>query len=171
MSGKKKFLGLWIMVAMYGIVVPWAFFLLFSWLDFTLGLSPILSTGISVILAAASFLVGFFWIFWSYSYLHFIGKGTPVEAFGIALHPTEKLVTTGPYAYTRNPMLFGVLIFMLAIALYYRSLTGMLMIPIILTVELVYIAMFEEPYLIKRFGKEYKDYRKSVPSLFPKFKA
>lgn len=173
MSRTRKVIGLSIMVILYAIIIPLTFSLICDIIDAYMKFAPILPTlsdGTIIIIAAAVILLGLFWILWAYSYLHFIGKGTPVEVFGIALHPTENLVKTGPYAYTRNPMMLGFIIFILGIALYKRSLSGIVLVPIILILELLYIKYVEEVNLVKRFGNEYIEYRKTVPPLFPKLR-
>ncbi|MFW9801217.1 MAG: methyltransferase family protein [Candidatus Thorarchaeota archaeon] len=73
-----------------------------------------------------------------------------------------KLVTKGPYKYTRNPQYLGLMLFYIAVILvtssYLAFLTGGLLI-------LMYaITPFsEEPWLEEIFGDEYLEYRKSVP--------
>lgn len=166
----KKFIGLWIALIVFGIIVPGTFYLLNEWLNRMLGIPPIFTDPNNVFAASIALLVGLFWITWAYSYLHFIGKGSPVEAFGVALYPTQKLVTTGPYAYTRNPMMMGMLFVLLAIACLANSLSGLILVPILALLVVAYVRKFEEPGLVCRFGEKYIGYRKAVPTLIPKFK-
>lgn len=171
MSQTRKTVGLFLVLA-FIIGVPLAYYAFCSVIDGLLKLPPLSAALLNVypFLTAFSVVVGLFWIFWAYSYLHFVGLGSPVEAFQVALHPTQQLVTTGPYAYSRNPMFLGVLFLLLAVALNGRSVTGLLLLPIILLVGLEYIRAYEEPALRKRFGDEYKQYRRSVPALIPRFR-
>lgn len=170
MSRTRKFIGLWLTLIIFVIVFPGLFYFISSQLDRVFSFNQFMSYGIGIILAAGAVLIGIFWVFWAYSYLHFVGKGTPIEAFGYALYPTQKLVETGPYAYTRNPMLFGLLFILLSIALYIQSISGLILIPVLAVTALLYIRAFEEPQLRKRFGREYEEYRKSVPVLLPSIK-
>lgn len=171
MSQARKLTGLFLVLA-FIIGVPLGYRALCWVIDRVLALPPLSAALLNVypFLTAFSVVVGLFWIFWAYSYLHFVGLGSPVEAFQVALHPTQQLVTTGPYAYSRNPMFLGVLFLLLAVALYGRSVTGLALLPIILLIGLEYIRAYEEPALRKRFGDEYRQYRRSVPALIPRFK-
>jgi protein-S-isoprenylcysteine O-methyltransferase Ste14 len=166
MSRMRKLVGLWIAVVVY-IGSSVAYYFVVRWMDDALGLPTLMSAQISALFAAVSLFAGLYWASWGYSYLHFVGKGSPVEAFGRALDPTQCLVTTGPYAYTRNPMLIGFLFLMLAGALYADSISGVVLIPVLALVALLYIRRFEEPALVRRFGKCYEDYREAVPALIP----
>ncbi|MHB0998154.1 MAG: methyltransferase family protein [Armatimonadota bacterium] len=167
MSRTRKFIGLWIILLMFGVVLPGAYYLLIGWLDSVFNFGVYMAAGMGIMLAAAAVLIGAFWVFWAYSYLHFVGGGSPVEAFGRALYPTQKLVTTGPYAYTRNPMEFGLLFILLSIAFYTRSFSGLILLPVFAITMIVYLVIFEEPQLVHRFGQEYDEYRRSVPLLLP----
>lgn len=149
-------------------LVPVVYWFLVSWLDGALGLRLPILYAAGVFLGAACIIIGLFWITWAYSYLHFVGQGIPLELFGYALHPTRILVTTGPYAYTRNPMLLGESFLLLAVALLQPSLSGLLLIPIIALLLLGYLKLFEEPALGKRFGGDYEEYRRNVPLVFPR---
>jgi protein-S-isoprenylcysteine O-methyltransferase Ste14 len=100
----------------------------------------------------------------------FVGKGMPFEVFGYALHPTRTLVTTGPYAYVRNPALIGMLFLLLGVAFLARSLAGIVLVPIVAGFAVVYLAQFEEKALARRFGDEYDEYRRNVPLLIPRLK-
>ena len=166
MSRLRKLVGLWIVVVAY-IGGPVAYYFAVRWLDGALGLPTLMSAQIGALFAALSFFAGLFWASWAYSHLHFVGGGSPVEAFGMALEPTKRLVTTGPYAYTRNPMLIGFLFLLLAGALYADSISGVALIPILALVAMLYIRRFEEPALVRRLGKRYEDYREAVPALIP----
>lgn len=167
-GARKALVGLVVTGVFFGALVPAGFWWLSSYLDYATRVRPLpIPAPVALILAAASILIGVFWITWAYSYLVFVGKGLPLEAFGRALHPTKVLVTTGPYAYTRNPMVLGALFVLLGIALLRRSVTAVALIPLLAGCAAAYLVLFEEKALRQRFGDEYEAYRRSVPMLVP----
>jgi len=120
---------------------------------------------------AAAILLGAWgitWMVWSWWYLLTRGRGHPTEAFGVEITPvTRELVTGGPYARTRNPMVFGYFFVMLGIAALHGS-AGMLMVIASLAVMgWVNIVFFEEPHLAGRFEEAYREYRRRVPRFLP----
>ncbi len=78
----------------------------------------------------------------------------------------DHLVTTGPYAYTRNPMYLGHLIFSLGLVLAFRS-------PIAAVFALSRVVYFarrvqrDEERLTGRFGDEYRAYKSRVKRWVP----
>ena len=94
-----------------------------------------------------------------------IGKGTAAP-----WDPTQKLVVKGPYRYTRNPMIIGVLFIIFAEALLLGS-SGLILYAILFfLLNTIYFKFSEEPGLVKRFGNDYIEYRKNVPMWIPRFK-
>ncbi len=91
-----------------------------------------------------------------------IGKGTPLPAI-----PTQKLVTTGPYALCRNPMLLGCVSYYIGISLLVNSLSALVLTSLFLMFGVAYIKLIEEKELEIRFGEEYKEYKRSTPFLIP----
>ncbi len=73
-----------------------------------------------------------------------------------------KLITTGPYKYTRNPQYLALILLYISMILVTSSnlafLTGGLLI-----LMYVIIPLSEEPWLEDLFGVEYLEYRKRVP--------
>lgn len=82
--------------------------------------------------------------------------------------PTQKLVIRGPYAYTRNPMISGVLAALLGESLLFESSAIFLWFLLFFLINNVYFSVSEEPGLLKRFGEEYEEYRKHVPRWIPR---
>lgn len=81
----------------------------------------------------------------------------------------DKLVTTGPYKYVRNPIYTGSFTFILALALVASNL--LILIPAIAVIVLIYTQIGnEEHMLLERFGDEYREYMKSTPRLIPKLR-
>lgn len=153
------------------IAIPIAFWYITVGIDRAAGWNRIVGEPASSIVSAMSILIGLFWITWAYSFLLFVGKGLPLEAFGYAVHPTRYMVTTGPYAYTRNPMVLGLLFIFLGLAFLRGSISGFWLVPLIGIMIYLYLIRFEEPGLIQRFGPDYERYRRSVPALFPRIRA
>ncbi len=114
---------------------------------------------ISVILSALGiilFATGLFIIYWgSYS----LRKAVFI--------PENKLVTTGAFARVRHPMYLGGIIGAFGLALFAGSVLGFIY-SFILALVLSHIADSEEEDLIARFGKEYIEYQRKVPKLFPR---
>lgn len=167
-STRKAIFGISLSLVLIGAAAPAAYWYIAQALDRAFGLEHISDSPILLILAAFSFLVGLFWVTWAYTYLLFVGKGLPLEAFGTALHPTQILVTTGPYAYTRNPSIIGLLFLLLGVALLERSISGFILLPVVVAIIIPYLIIFEERALGARFGDEYAHYRSSVPLLIPR---
>ncbi len=114
------------------------------------------------------FIVGAVFGAWSNIFLNVVGKGGPVEAFGVALSPpTKKLVTTGPYRYTRNPMVFGAFMMYLGLSLFFNSIADILCVILFLLLLIILLKTSEEKRLERDFGEEYKAYKKKVPMIFP----
>jgi len=121
------------------------------------------------IMAAAPFLViGLFFMIWSNLSLVLTGKGGPAEGFGVAISPrTKVLVTTGPYRYCRNPMVFGALSFYLSIAVFHFSIMGIGALLIMRWLIVHYIIRSEEKRLEEEFGKAFIDYCRKTNVLVP----
>lgn len=113
-------------------------------------------------------IIGAFFAIWSNIYLFMIGKGGPLDAFGVSISPqTKKLVTTGPYKYSRNPMVFGAFSLYLSIVLFLNSIIGLISLFIFLIIATLYLHFSEEKRLIKDFGNDYIEYKKKVSMIFP----
>ncbi len=93
------------------------------------------------------------------------GQGTPAP-----IQPPVRLVTSGPYGLTRNPMLTGVAALLAGEALALGSLGIALYAAGFLLVAHVLILKVEEPELARRFGEEYAAYRRRVPRWLPRLR-
>jgi len=89
------------------------------------------------------------------------GGGGP----GVDVPPT-RLVTEGPFRFTRNPMYLGHLVFMLGLAVTFRSYVALAL----LGLRAIWFhrrIMADEARLIERFGAEYTDYMRQVRRWVP----
>jgi len=113
-------------------------------------------------------LVGVLFMTWSNLFLSRVGKGGPADGFGIAVSPrTKKLVTSGPYRYSRNPMVFGAFSLYFSEALFQNSVNLLLALLVFLILAICYLKITEERRLLKDFGEEYLVYKQQVPMIFP----
>ena len=133
--------------------------------DRWLGLPPLLWASSRIILSLPLLTVGLFFTLWSV--LHFLMvRGTPVP-----FNPPPKLVTTGPYALVRNPMLSGIFILFFGIGLLLRSISLVFVFtPFFILLNVLELRGVEEPELERRLGKAYLEYKKRVPMFFPKLR-
>lgn len=72
------------------------------------------------------------------------------------------LVVSGVYNFSRNPMYFGLLMFLLAWAIYLGSLGGLICLPIFMWLLTNQQIKFEEAALTQRFGEQYEQYMQRV---------
>ena len=80
--------------------------------------------------------------------------------------PPERLVNTGPYAYTRNPMYLGHVIFLIGLSLTLRSwLAAVITVTVAIWFHLRVVG--DEKKLVDRFGQTYLEYTKSVKRWIP----
>lgn len=88
----------------------------------------------------------------------FVKQGTNLYTF----NDPDKMITTGLYAYSRNPMYLGFVIVAFSIALLLGSLIplGIALIHWVV-VDRWYIS-FEEKRMVEKFGENYNDYKKRV---------
>ncbi len=108
-------------------------------------------------------LVGISLVVWSVSIQYTFGKGTPAPKV-----PTQRLITLGPYAHTRNPMTLGALLFYTGIGFWMGSGVVVLLSIVVHSALLTFIFIHETKELTERFGQEYLDYKKETPFLFPR---
>ena len=125
-------------------------------------------TGLRLTIASALSLFGLLFGVWSIIVQNTIGKGGPLEVAGIEVSPkTQNLVVTGPYKYSRNPMLFGACVFYYGVAVYLNSLIAAVLVTLFMTFMLIFVKKTEEPRLLKDFGADYEDYRRRVSMFVP----
>jgi protein-S-isoprenylcysteine O-methyltransferase Ste14 len=104
--------------------------------------------------------------------------GAGIAAGGLAIRAlasghvrkNERLTTTGPYAYTRNPLYLGSLVmaggFTLASRSWVLAAIGLAM----LIAIYIPVIRSEEDFLRSHF-QEFEDYCRTVPRLFPRWRA
>jgi protein-S-isoprenylcysteine O-methyltransferase Ste14 len=92
-----------------------------------------------------------------------IGKGTLAP-----WDPPRRLVIAGMYAYVRNPMILGVITVVVGEALAVASLPILGFAVFAFVLNTVYFRFSEEPGLERRFGEEYREYKRNVPRWIPR---
>jgi len=93
------------------------------------------------------------------------GRGTPAP-----IDPPRKLVVEGPYRIVRNPMYWSVFLVMAGEALLFRSLTLVEWAAGFFAGTMLFVALYEEPTLRRKFGAEYEEYCRQVGRWRPRFK-
>lgn len=105
---------------------------------------------------------------WSIIYMNDVGNGNPFDAFNHEVAPrTTQLMTDGPYAICRNPMLLGVFIYHIGVLIAFLSVGAF----IILLIEIIIMNIQvkkEEQRLMQDFGWEYEEYVRNSNRFFPK---
>jgi protein-S-isoprenylcysteine O-methyltransferase Ste14 len=92
------------------------------------------------------------------------GLGAP---FAIAL--TRKLAVDWMYAWTRNPMVFAGLVFLLSLGIWFQSVLFLLWVVMLFAPALLFfVKVYEERELEIRFGASYQEYKSRTPMLFPR---
>lgn len=94
-----------------------------------------------------------------------IGDGTPAP-----WDPPQKLVIRGPYRHVRNPMITGALLILLAEAMLFRSWSIAFWMGLFFIGNAIYFPLVEEKGLEKRFGDDYRSYKKNVPRWIPRMR-
>ena len=132
-------------------------------MDKTLNFPILLPGQIGIIIGLVLLISGSF--FWIWCIIWFIkARGTPVP-----FNPPPELVSGGPYAWSRNPMLTGVFAFLFGMGFLLGSISMVLIwIPVFIIFNVIELKLVEEPELERRFGDSYRAYKKHVPMFFPR---
>ncbi len=113
------------------------------------------------ILAGAGVALYLACAFWCFALL---GKGTPAP-----IDPPKRLVAEGPYRIVRNPMYWSVAFVMMGEALAFRSLALAEIGVAFFAGTSLFVLLYEEPTLRRKFGAEYEVYCQQVPRWIPRF--
>ena len=117
--------------------------------------SPVIfrSTPLAVLISVAGLLLG------GWGERTFAAEGTDI----IPASPTnKKLVTRGPFRYTRNPMYTGLVLMALGFAFYFGTLP-FYAVPVLLFLLCNFSFIpFEEAKMQRQFGDQYTDYLRRV---------
>ncbi|MCP8318052.1 MAG: isoprenylcysteine carboxylmethyltransferase family protein [archaeon] len=160
-SKKQRIIALIPLGVLFAILIPFILIMLPS-LDMYLGLPKFISEPFNFIIAPFFFLPGSLFSAWSVLVQFRIGKGTPAP-----MMPMKKLIVRGPYAYCRNPMTLGGVIFYLGFGILTGSISSIGFTILFMSLLLAYIKFIEEKELGARFGQEYIEYKKRTPFLIP----
>lgn len=76
--------------------------------------------------------------------------------------PASRLVTTGIYQWTRNPMYLGIALLYGGLAILFDSILALLLLPFVLLIIQTRVIAKEEAYLERVFGEEYRAYKSRV---------
>lgn len=97
----------------------------------------------------------------------FVGLAVRALAAGY-LHKQEVLTTTGPYAYTRNPLYLGSSILALGVAIATRCWISAIILIVYFSLFYSIVMLREANELRARHGTAFDEYAKTVPLFFPR---
>jgi protein-S-isoprenylcysteine O-methyltransferase Ste14 len=93
------------------------------------------------------------------------GRGTPAP-----VDPPKVLVLTGFYRYVRNPMYVGVILILIGHFLWFGLWLLLAYASLVFISAHLFVTLYEEPALKKKFGRVYENYLEKVPRWIPRFK-
>src|SRR5215204_3303413 len=122
------------------------------------------------------FLCGVAFIFFARPTPRALLIGASVSLLGLAvrawaaghIRKNAQLATSGPYAFTRNPLYLGSFLLGLGFTIASgRLLLGLLFAALFLGIYLP-VMRVEATHITELFGKQYETYRRAVPLFFPR---
>jgi protein-S-isoprenylcysteine O-methyltransferase Ste14 len=119
----------------------------------------------TAVLGVIVWLLGFTLFAWCLYLFATVGRGTLAP-----WDPTRNMVVSGPYRFTRNPMITGVATMLAGEALFFRSPSLGWWLLIFVVFNQLYFVLVEEPGLRDRFGPAYDAYRSKVPRWLPRLR-
>jgi len=152
------------------VAVPILTYLIGKYLDRTLLLPEFPPFPVNLAVGFGVFMFGLVIGIKSTRMLYLKGRGLPWGEVKRKAQST-RLVTTGIYACCRNPMTFGYSLLPCGMGIMFMSPAMTFLIPaIIFIVMIIWLKLWEEPRLERRFGQVYRDYKRKTPFLVPRFK-
>jgi protein-S-isoprenylcysteine O-methyltransferase Ste14 len=152
----KSLLNAVLFFVIFMVLLPWGAHLL---MPAAVPVPAPIRTGAAVLLFAAGVAV---WL-WCLDVFSRRGRGTPFP-----LDAPSKLVTTGPFAIVRNPIMVAEVAVIWAEALYFSSVGILLYAGLVTVASHLLVLRVEEPELRQRFGADYEDYCRRVPRWLPR---
>jgi protein-S-isoprenylcysteine O-methyltransferase Ste14 len=148
----------------FTLVVPGTVTILIPyWLLSSRSASPPMQIGPLRYLGVLPILLGtsiYLWCAWDFT---FAGRGTPAP-----IDPPKTLVVRGLYRYARNPMYIGVVLLLFGEALLFASRVLFGYVAMVFLSFHLFVVLYEEPTLRRKFGEPYQRYCESVPRWFPR---
>ena len=126
---------------------------------------PQIDTGLFVNLAFPLWLLGGSILLWSFWNFLQEGRGTPAP-----IDPPKELVVTGFYRCVRNPMYVGILLILIGYFLWFGFWSLLIYAIFVFIVTHLFVTLYEEPTLQRKFGASYEEYLEQVPRWIPRFK-
>jgi protein-S-isoprenylcysteine O-methyltransferase Ste14 len=161
-------IGFLVGIGIFVITIPTGLYLLHQTVDWDVFSISFFNRYLAIGISSLLFILGLVFVIWSNIFLVYKGKGGPTEGFGISISPKTKfLVIKGPYRYTRNPMVFGMLSIYYSIVIFLNSLIGLIFVLVITAIAAIYLKTSEEKRLLQDFGDEFIQYRENVSMIVP----
>lgn len=126
---------------------------------------PQIETGVSAYLAFALWAIGLSILLWSFWNFLVQGRGTPAP-----IDPPKELVAVGFYRYVRNPMYVGIFLILLGHFLWFQYLWLLVYLGVVFLGFHLFVTLYEEPILKRKFGASYEHYLKRVPRWIPRIR-
>jgi protein-S-isoprenylcysteine O-methyltransferase Ste14 len=150
------------------VFVPILTFLAGRWVDILFAFPSFPPFPLNLLIGFLVFSIGLYIGITATRHLRKFGKGLPwgdIEKEG----KSRILVTDGPYAFTRNPMVLGYTLLPGGMGILFRSIGMAVAIPlVVLLVMVVWLKVWEEKDLERQFGEEYLEYKRNTPFLLPR---
>jgi|ERR1044071_579052 protein-S-isoprenylcysteine O-methyltransferase Ste14 len=101
----------------------------------------------------------YLWCAWDFT---FTGMGTPAP-----FDPPKEMVVRGLYRYVRNPMYVAALLVLIGEVILFESALILIYAAIVFSVFHLWIIVYEEPTLRRKFGESYETYCRKVSRWIP----
>lgn len=115
--------------------------------------------GLAPLAAGAPLLLWSIWLFAK------VGRGTPAP-----FDPPRLFVAVGAYRYVRNPMYLGVALMLVGESLLFGSFQILWYAAVCWVFVHLFVLLYEEPTLRRKFGASYEEYLRQVPRWVPALK-
>ena len=126
---------------------------------------PRIETGWLAYLAFPLWLLGGAVLLWSFWNFLIQGRGTPAP-----IDPPKELVVAGFYRYVRNPMYVALILILVGHFFWFGFWGQLAFACLAFALTHLFVTLYEEPDLRKKFGPVYEQYCQAVPRWVPRFK-